>query len=104
VRDWRTWLTDNVAYARNELGLRDIEATCPAYIVIGRRASFDPKQAKTYRALSSEGTTVMSYDRLRDLILRDTPLRGAATVRTNHRNLAVLEKELNALRKKTSDD
>jgi hypothetical protein len=72
VRDWRTWLTDNVAYARNELGLTDIEANCPAYIVIGRRASLDPKQAKTYRALSSETTTVMSYDRLRDVIAGGT--------------------------------
>jgi len=64
IRDWRTWLTDNVAYARSELGLKDIEAICPAYIVIGRRSSLDPKQIKTYRALSSDGTTVMSYDRL----------------------------------------
>lgn len=66
VRDWRTWLTDNVAYARGELGLTDIEATCHAYIVIGRRGSLEPNQAKTYRALSTEHTTVMSYDRLHD--------------------------------------
>jgi hypothetical protein len=64
TRDWRTWLTDNVAYARSELGLKDIEADCPAYVVIGRRGSLDPKQVKTYRALSSDRTTVMSYDRL----------------------------------------
>ncbi len=64
IRDWRTWLTDNVAYARNELGLKDIDAGIPAYIIIGRRASLDPKQVKTYRALSSDETTVMSYDRL----------------------------------------
>jgi Domain of unknown function (DUF4263) len=70
VRDWRTWLTDNVAYARGELGLKDIEANCPAYIVIGRRGSLDPKQAKTYRALSAHGTTVMSYDRLLDQMNR----------------------------------
>ena len=70
VRDWRTWLTDNVAYARSELGLRDIEARCPAYIIIGRRTALDPKQAKEYVALSADGTTVMSYDRLRDLVGR----------------------------------
>jgi Domain of unknown function (DUF4263) len=62
IRDWRTWLSDNVAYARGELGLKDIEASCPAYIIIGRRGT----QIKTYRPLSTDGTTVMSYDRLLD--------------------------------------
>lgn len=70
VRDWRTWLTDNVAYARGELGLKDIEANCAAYIIIGRRGGSDPKQVKTYRALSTDGTTVMSYDRLLDQMNR----------------------------------
>jgi hypothetical protein len=70
TRDWRTWLTDNVAYARSELGLKDIDAHCPAYVVIGRRGSLDSKQAKTYRALSSDKTTVMSYDRLLDQMNR----------------------------------
>lgn len=64
IRDWRTWLTDNVAYARGELGLKDIDANCPAFVVIGRRGSLDPKQVKTYRALSADGVTVMTYDRL----------------------------------------
>ncbi len=73
VRDWRTWLTDNVAYARGELGLADIDANCPAYVIIGRRSALDPKQVKTYRALSADGTTVMSYDRLRDHIGRAIP-------------------------------
>jgi len=71
VRDWRSWLTDNVAYARTELGLKDIEASCPAYVIIGRRSHLDGNQARTYRALSSDGTTVMSYDRLRDLMGRN---------------------------------
>ena len=66
VRDWRTWLTDNVAYARGELGLTDIEANCPAYVIIGRRSSLDRNQTMTYRALSDERLTVMSYDRLHD--------------------------------------
>jgi len=70
VRDWRTWITDNVAYARSELGLRDIEANCPAIIVIGRRNGLDSKQARTYRALSSAETTVMTYDRLLDHVRR----------------------------------
>jgi hypothetical protein len=70
IRDWRTWLTDNVGYARGELGLTDIDGAIPAYIVIGRRASLDPKQAKTYRALSTDETTVMSYDRLLEQMKR----------------------------------
>lgn len=68
VRDWRTWLTDNVAYARNQLGLKDIDGACHSYVVIGRRASLDANQLKTYRALSTDNTTVMTYDRLRDVI------------------------------------
>jgi hypothetical protein len=77
IRDWRTWLTDNVAYARGELGLKDIDANCPAYIIIGRRGSLDPKQVKTYRALSADGTTVMSYDRLLEQMNRAARERQA---------------------------
>jgi Domain of unknown function (DUF4263) len=77
IRDWRTWLSDNVAYARGELGLKDIEASCPAYIIIGRRRMLDPKQVKIYRALSTDGTTVMSYDRLLDQMNR-APQGGQA--------------------------
>ncbi len=66
IRDWRTWLTDNVAYARQERGLKEIDGNCDAIVVIGRRSSLDPRQVKRYRALSSDGITVMSYDRLHD--------------------------------------
>lgn len=66
IRDWRIWLTDNVAYARQERGLKDIDGNCEAIVVIGRRSSLDPKQIKRYRALSSDGIAVMSYDRLHD--------------------------------------
>ena len=68
IRDWRTWLTDNVAYGRGELGLKDIDATAHAYIVIGRRGSLNSSQARTYRALSTNDLTVMTYDRLRDML------------------------------------
>jgi hypothetical protein len=77
IRDWRAWLTDNVAYARSELGLKHIDANCQAYIVIGRRVGLDPKQAKTYRALSADGGTVMSYDRLLDQMNRAARERQA---------------------------
>ena len=68
VRDWRIWLTDNIAYAREGLGLKDVDANCMAFIIIGRRSSLDPKQIKKYRALSTDAVTVMSYDRLHDHI------------------------------------
>jgi hypothetical protein len=64
IRDWRMWLTENVAYARSELGLKDIDSTCRAFVVIGRRNGIDSTQIKTYRALSTDGVIVMSYDRL----------------------------------------
>jgi hypothetical protein len=64
VRDWRTWLTDNVAYARNELGLKDIDASCPSYVVIGRRGSLDASQAKTYGALSCGVDRRISLDEI----------------------------------------
>ena len=72
VRDWRMWLTDNVAYAREERGLKDIDGNCEAFVIIGRRSSLDPKQIKKYRALSADGVTVMSYDRLHDTIRNST--------------------------------
>ena len=70
IRDWRTWLTDNIAYARQERGLTDIDGNCDAVVVIGRRSSLDPRQIKKYRALSRDGIIVMSYDRLHDSIRR----------------------------------
>ena len=66
IRDWRMWLTDNVAYARQERGLEDIDGNCAAIVVIGRRRSLDPQHVKKYRALSRDGIAVMSYDRLHD--------------------------------------
>ena len=68
LRDWRMWLTDNVAYARQERGLKDIDGRCKAVAIIGRRSSLNPRQIKKYLALSTDGITVMSYDRLQDSI------------------------------------
>ena len=76
IRDWRGWITDNVAYARNELGMKDIDGNCHSYVILGRRGTLNPKQIKQYRALSTENTTVMSYDRLRDQMGRSIVMRG----------------------------
>jgi Shedu protein SduA, C-terminal len=72
VRDWRTWLRTNIAYARDQLGFVEIDAECRAYIIIGRRAALDPKQAHIYRELSDATTTIMTYDRLSDLMQKDS--------------------------------
>lgn len=68
VRDWRVWLSENVSYARDERGLKDINGNCDAIVIIGRRSTLDPRRIKKYRALSTSGLTVMSYDRLGDTI------------------------------------
>jgi hypothetical protein len=52
------------------LGLKDIDGKCSGYIVIGRRSTLIPRQVKAYRALSADGITVMSYDRLLDHMKR----------------------------------
>ncbi len=64
IRDWRIWLRANIAYAQNQLGFRDISAECPAWIIIGRRSSLQPKHALKYRELSSTNTNTMTYDRV----------------------------------------
>ena len=66
VRDWRTWLTQNVAYARDGLGLSDIDCNIPACVIIGRRDGLERRQVEQYRALSTTNLTVLTYDRLCD--------------------------------------
>lgn len=64
ISDWRNWLRDNISYAREHLKLRQIDAEAHGIVIIGRRSNVDPKHALRYRALSSNNTSVMSYDRL----------------------------------------
>lgn len=66
IRDWRSWLRDNIAYARSQLGFMGIQGECDALAIIGRRAQLDAKQIPQYRELSRDGMTVMSYDRILD--------------------------------------
>lgn len=35
--DWRSWLTDNIAYAQKTLGFTQIDADLPCFLFIGRR-------------------------------------------------------------------
>jgi Shedu protein SduA, C-terminal len=67
IRDWRSWLRDNISYARDQLGLTDIHGECRSVVVIGRRYTLDAKQAAAYRALSTNSDAVMTYDRLLEI-------------------------------------
>jgi hypothetical protein len=64
VRDWRSWLRQNVAYAQTTLGLRQIHAQCESIIIVGRRSMLDSSQTVKYAELSIGPYEVMSYDRL----------------------------------------
>lgn len=67
ISDWRVWLRDNVSYARDQLGFRQIDAEAHAIIIIGRRAHVNSKHAVKYRSQSSNTLSVMSYDRLLEI-------------------------------------
>jgi hypothetical protein len=66
ISDWRTWLRENISYARNHHHLEQIDAEAPSIVIIGRRSDINPKYSLKYRALSSGIVTVMTYDRLFD--------------------------------------
>lgn len=67
IRDWRSWLRENISYASETLGFKGIHAEVPAYILIGRRAHIAVGDLSRYRELSlSSGANVLSYDRLLD--------------------------------------
>jgi len=70
VRDWRTWLRGNIAYAHTQLGFDGLTAESAAIVVIGRRSGLTPAHAAKWRELSDERTRVMTYDRLLETILR----------------------------------
>lgn len=77
VRDWRAWVRQNIAYAHQQLGFRGLTAESPAYVIIGRRSAINAKHTAKYRELSSEKTTVMTYDRLIETIRRGRVMTGA---------------------------
>lgn len=76
VRDWRTWLRQEIAYAQGTLGYKDLNVEAKAYVVIGRRESISTKQVRKYAELSTAETEVMTYDRLREAIARGRNLKG----------------------------
>lgn len=74
VRDWRMWLRVNIAYARHQLGFRDLDAECRAFVIIGRRHGIEARHVGRYRELSDEYTTIMTFDRLLDAMVRGRSL------------------------------
>jgi hypothetical protein len=68
IRDWRSWLRRNIAYAESELGFDGLNAESRAVVVIGRRSSIDGRHAIKWRELSDSSTQVMTYDRLMETI------------------------------------
>jgi hypothetical protein len=68
IRDWRTWITDNLNYARqskerNGLGLEEIVPRFFGYVIIGRRKDQNDKFNEIRRQLLREELiTVRSWD------------------------------------------
>lgn len=76
VRDWRSWIRTNIAYAYTELGFAGLTAESQAIIVIGRRNGLNPSHALKWRELSDNLTQVMTYDRLLETISRGRLIDG----------------------------
>ncbi len=67
IQDWRRWLTENVAYARSQLRLKDIDSTAAGLVIMGRRGDgVDPRRLK--QALAQNNIEVHSYDWLIDTL------------------------------------
>ena len=73
VRDWRSWITENLSYARknkeqNGLGLTDIAPRFFGYVIIGRRHNYNSKFNELRRQLlRDELITVRSWDGIVEL-------------------------------------
>jgi len=68
IADWRIWLRKNIGYVHRELGFTHLDAECQAVVIIGRRRERSETDRERYRALSEERLTIMSYDRLIDMV------------------------------------
>jgi hypothetical protein len=78
VSNWRIWLRDNIAYAKNQLELPGLNAESRAVIIVGRRSNLDARHSKKWRELSSYNTRAMTYDRLLDTIAMGRLLQGGS--------------------------
>ncbi|MDD2466044.1 MAG: DUF4263 domain-containing protein [Desulfobulbus sp.] len=68
IRDWRSWVTENLSYARqdkekNGLGLSDIVPCFYGYVIIGRREEFTERFNEMRRQIQrDELITIRSWD------------------------------------------
>jgi hypothetical protein len=63
INSWRTWLTDNVSYARDQLGLIGIDARdAVGLILVGRSSSITEHDRTLLRGYAVPGLSVHSYD------------------------------------------
>ena len=73
IRDWRTWLMNNLDYARRPedqdgLGLVGIDPRAPGLIIIGRRQNFSSEYNEFRRILiDRERIVIHSYDWILDV-------------------------------------
>jgi hypothetical protein len=72
IRDWRSWTTENLGYARgarekNGLGLRNIQPRFYGYVVIGRRRNYsDAFNALRSQVFRDELIEIRSWDGIID--------------------------------------
>lgn len=82
IRNWREWVTQNLAYARqpkaeNGLGLPGIRPGDGGLVLVGRRRSLIDDRASVRRRLSEEsGIAVHTYDWLLEVIERSLSSMG----------------------------
>ena len=68
IRDWRTWVTENLSYAQKEkdkngLGLIDINPRFYGYVIIGRRNNFNEKFNELRRQIQRDELVIIrSWD------------------------------------------
>lgn len=77
IRDWREWLTSNVAFAHEQLGLRDLNNRAPGLVIIGRADPVTERQPGRARVDEDERITIHSWDWLLRAAhaLSDDPVR-----------------------------
>ncbi len=62
IQDWGEWLTNNVAYAHNELNLHGLTNRAPGLVIIGRDEPTTQRQASRARSQEGEQISIHSWD------------------------------------------
>lgn len=62
INDWREWLTDNIAYAQNQLGLYGLTNNSPGLVIIGRDSPTEERQASRAQSEENAGIAIHSWD------------------------------------------